>query len=200
MWSALEVGSGADGQLNDVAVDGAIAVAVGSEVAGGNDAAVMLIRRGETWSDLITQVPDSTFHSVTIAGDRIIAVGQKAGAAGAVPFAVVTNANGEGFIHNLPIRGRTGIARSISVIGGDRVVAVGDVDGDSDRDGAIWELLPGDEFGQDKWTTRATPDLQADGYAELWAIDEFDDVVYVFGRTEADDRKPAGAWTLDLGS
>lgn len=198
VWSPLEVGSGADGQLNDVAVDGEIAVAVGSEVAEGNDAAIMLIRRGETWSDLITQVPDSTFHSVTIAGDRIIAVGEKAGATGVVPFAVVTNTTGEGFIHNLPIRGRTGVARSISVVDGDRVVAVGDVAGDSDRDGAIWELLPGDELGQDKWTTRATPDLQADGYVELWAIDEFDNVVYVFGRTEADDRKPAGAWTLDI--
>ncbi len=196
-WSALDVGRGADGVLNDVAVAGEIAVAVGSEMVDGDDAAVMLIRRGDTWSDLITPVPDSTFHSVTIDGDRIIAVGQKGGTSG-VPFAVVTNANGEGFVHNLPIRGATGTARSIAVVDDDRVIAVGDVAGESDRDGAIWELLRGDELGQDKWTTRATPDLQADGFTELWAIDEFDDVVYVFGRTETDDRRPAGAWTLDL--
>lgn len=199
VWTPLDVGSGDDGVLNDVAVDDDLAVAVGSEVVGGKDAAVILIRRGDTWSDLITPVPDSTFHSVTISGDRIIAVGQKSGATDVVPFAVVTNANGEGFIHNLPIRGASGIARSIGVVDGNRVVAVGDVDGETDRDGAIWELLPGDTLGQDQWTTRATPDLQSDGFTELWEIDEFDDVVYIFGRTEADDRHPAGAWTLDLG-
>ena len=198
MWSPLDVGSGEDGVLNDVAVENELAVAVGSEVVGGTDAAVMLIRRGDVWSDLITPVPDSTFHSVTISGDRIIAVGEKVKAAGVVPFAVVTNADGEGFIHNLPIRGATGIARSIGVVDGDRVIAVGDVDGETDRDGAIWELLRGDSLGQDKWTTRATPDLQTEGFAELWAIDEFQGVVYVFGRTEADDRRPAGAWTLTL--
>lgn len=198
LWSPFEVGRGADGVLSDVAVEGEIAAAVGHEMIDGDDAAVILIRRGDTWSDLITPVPDSTFHSVTIAGDRIIAVGEKSLEGNVVPFAVVTNSNGEGFIHNLPIRGTTGIARSIGVVDGDRVIAVGDVEGDSDRDGAVWELLPGDDFGQDKWTTRATPDLQTDGFTELWAIDEFDGVVYVFGRTETDDRRPAGAWTLTL--
>ena len=84
------------------------------------------------------------------------------------------------------------------------MVAVGDVGrrvdpGDSasalDRDGAIWQYLP----DQDVWTTRASPDLLIEGFTELWTIDEWDDTVYIFGRTETDDdRRPAGAWTLTL--
>ena len=59
--------------------------------------------------------------------------------------------------------------------------------------------MAADDLGDDKWTTRATPDLQVDGFTELWAIDEYDDIVYVFGRTEDGDTRPAGAWTLSLG-
>ena len=198
LWSVLEVERRADGVLNDVAVLGDVAVAVGSEVIDGENAAVILIRRGDSWADLIVPEPNATLHSVAIAGDRIIAVGEKAGDTGVVPFAAVTNSDGVGFIHLLPARGNSGIARSVGVVDEGRVVAVGDVARGSDRDGAIWELLADDELVLDTWTTRATPDLQVDGFTELWAIDEFDDVVYVFGRTEANNRQPAGAWTLDL--
>lgn len=199
VWSTIDVGSGSDGVLNDVAVEGGIAVAVGSEVTNGDDAAVIVIRRGDTWSNLINPIPNSTFHGVTIAGDRIIAVGQSDATGEDIPFAVVSTASGEGFVHNLPIRGTTGIARSIGVVDGGRVIIVGDVDGESDRDGAIWELLVGGQLAEDKWTTRATPDLQSAGFTELWALDEYAGTVYVFGRTEADDgTQPAGAWTLDL--
>jgi len=199
-WSTIDVGTGADGVLNDVTVDEDLAVAVGAEESDGAKGAVMLIRRGESWANLITSIPDAELHSVTIAGERIVAVGQKNGSGGPVPFAVVTNDKGEGFVHNLPVRdsNTTGIARSIGVLADGRVVAVGDVDGESDRDGAIWELLPSADLSEDKWTTRATPDLRQDGFVELWAIDEFDDEVYVFGRTEADAARPAGAWTLNL--
>lgn len=198
VWSFVDLGSDADGILNDVAVVGDLAVAVGSEEVGGVDAAVILIRRGDAWSQLISPIPRAEFHAVAIAGDRIVAVGQRDGTTG-TPFAVVTNATGEGFVHNLPIRGSTGVARAIAALSDGRVVAVGDVDGESDRDGAIWELLAADDLGDDKWTTRATPDLQVDGFTELWAIDEYDDIVYVFGRTEDGDTRPAGAWTLSLG-
>jgi serine/threonine protein kinase len=197
-WSAIDVGTGADGVLNDVAVEDELAVAVGSELTNGEDAAVLLIRREDTWSNLITPISNSVFHSVAITGERIIAVGEKNASGGPTPFAVVTDTNGTGFIHNLPIRGTTGIARSIAVVDGGRVVVVGDVLGETDRDGALWELLPAEDLGDDVWTTRATPDLQIDGFTELWAIDEFDDVVYVFGRTEQGNTRPAGAWTLDL--
>jgi hypothetical protein len=197
-WSAIDVGTGADGVLNDVVVEDELAVAVGSEESDGEAAAVLLIRRDNTWSNLITPIPNSVFHSVAIAGERIIAVGQKNASGSATPFAVVTDAEGTGFIHNLPLRGTTGIARSIAVVDDGRVIVVGDVAGETDRDGAIWELLRAEDLGDDVWTTRATPDLQVDGFTELWAIDEFDDVVYVFGRTEQDNTRPAGAWTLDL--
>ena len=89
------------------------------------------------------------------------------------------------------------------------VLAVGDVEraldpgNDAsavDRDGAIWQLLPGDELSDDVWTTRASPDLVLDGFVELWTIDQFGDEVFVFGRTETEDgRQPAGAWQLNLG-
>ena len=199
-WSTIDVGTGADGVLNDVAVDEELAVAVGAEESDGAKGAGMLIRRSDSWANLIMSIPDAEFHGVTIAGERIVAVGQKNGSHGPVPFAVVINDKGEGFVHNLPMRGSntTGIARSIGVLDDGRVVAIGDVDGESDRDGAIWELLPNADLNEDKWTTRATPDLQQDGFVELWAIDEFDDEVYVFGRTEADAVRPAGAWTLNL--
>jgi len=198
-WSTIDVGTGADGVLNDVIVDQDLAVAVGAEESDDSKAAVMLIRRDDIWSNLITSIPDAEFHSVTIADGRIVAVGQKNGSGRPVPFAVVTNDKGEGFVHNLPLSDSetTGIARSIGVLSDGRVIAVGDV-GEFDRDGAIWELLPQADLSEDKWTTRATPDLQEDGFVELWAIDEFDDEVYVFGRTETDDSRPAGAWTLNL--
>jgi serine/threonine protein kinase len=201
-WETLDVDAGTAGALNDLAVSNEFAVAVGREEVDGVDHGVMLIRRDDTWAHLISPWDGAEFHSVTIAGDRIIAVGQLGPDQDAMPFAIVTNPMGdEGWFHLLPVRDdRSGIARSVITLDDGRVIAVGDVVGelDDDRDGAIWELIPADTLESDQWTTRATPDLQTVEFTELWAIDEFADTVYVFGRTEVDGRRPAGAWTLDL--
>jgi len=202
-WTAIPLSSTNPGTINDIAATSELAVAVGTERSGGTDLGVILIRRGDDgWVNLIKPLPDTIFHGVAIAGERIVVVGE----ANDQPVAIVSNETGEPpWLHRLPIRTQTGVARDVAVIS-DRIVAVGDVsdaESSTDRDGAIWELLPDDnpeatDFGGDNWTTRASSDLQTDTFTELWAIAEFDGTTYVFGRTEVDDRRPAGAWTLKL--
>ena len=201
--------------INDIAVDGDIATAVGMETVDGQDVALMKIRQGGDWANLIGPLEDVELWGVTILDERIVAVGvQNPNSTTPRPIAVIADTLGTvPRSHALPIRSgdggvESGIARSVTTLDDGTVLAVGDVnrsldpgndDSDIDQDGAIWELLPGSELGSDVWTTRASPDLVTDGFAELWNIDEFDDTVYIFGRTETEDgRRPAGAWTLDL--
>ncbi|MFT7474357.1 MAG: serine/threonine protein kinase [Verrucomicrobiales bacterium] len=201
-WESFDVDSGAPGVLNDLAVVDDFAVAVGREEVDGIDHGVMLIRRDDAWAHLLRPWDGAEFHSVTIADNRIVAVGQLGSGESETPFAIVTNPLGdEGWFHLLPVSAdRPGIARSVITLEDGRVISVGTVVGEvaDDRDGAIWELISADILESDQWTTRATPDLRTDGFTELWTIDEFNDIVYVFGRTEIGDRRPAGAWTLDL--
>lgn len=205
-WTLLDINSdgdpdrNGDGILNDVFSNGEVAVAVGYDDAAA--VGIIKIRRGDTWEDLISPIPDAALWGVTIAGDRVIAVGAIEDDAGnGTPLAIVTDIDGNGFLHELPVRGTTGLARDVVATASGSVVVVGD---DRDGDlfgGGIWELLPGDTFGEDRWTTRANAALQAvDGFIELWSISEFDGQMFVFGRTEDDSGRPAGAWTLDLSS
>lgn len=205
----LPVSTGNPGAINDIAVNGDIAVAVGTEQIDGIDVGVILVRRGDNWSDLIKPLPDTIFHGVTIAGDRIVAVGETGTDRNSrTPIAIVSNAQGQRpLLHKLPVRLDAGIAqgvaRDVAEVANGRVVIVGDTanpDDSNGRIGAIWELLRADDFTNDKWTTRATADLPTDSFTELRAITEFDDTIYIFGRTEIDDGRPAGAWTLSLDS
>ena len=209
-WTQVDLGSETPGVINDIAVTDDLAVAVGQETNDGINSGIMLIRRGDEWSNLIPPQPNVQFWGVVIDGEQIIAVGeQNTNTSSRNPVAVISDSEGVAAIHTLPIRDgdggvETGIARALAVLSDGSVVAVGDVGrrvdpGDSasalDRDGAIWQYLP----DQDVWTTRASPDLLIEGFTELWTIDEWDDTVYIFGRTETDDdRRPAGAWTLTL--
>ncbi len=214
-WSLIDLGTDVAGVVNDIDVDGDLAVAVGSQTIDGEDTALMKVRVAGNWQDLIGPLLHAQLWAVTIAGDRIIAVGaQDTNTANPTPVAVIADIAGSiPRSHSLPIRSgdggvETGIARAVTTLADGTVVAVGDVDralepgnadSDIDRDGAVWELLPGDDLGQDLWTTRASSDLLADGFTELWAIDQWNGSTYVFGRTETDDgRQPAGAWVLDL--
>ena len=83
-----------------------------------------------------------------------------------------------------------------------RVVAVGDESDGSIRRGAIWELLTADDLIEDRWTTRLSTELQnfSAEFIELWSLSEFEDQLFVFGRTENDGSRPAAAWTVDLSS
>jgi len=203
-WTTIDFGA-ADGVLNDVATSESLAVAVGQDPRGG----IIAIRRDSGWSDLISPIPGAGFWSVTIAGDRIIAVGQ---AADDTPFAIISTPGGEGSVHRLPIRGDVGVARDVITRSNGDVVVIGDSDWTSapedenaasfDRDGAVWQLIPGADdapnFNDDRWTTQASGDLRQPGFIEFWTISEYEDRLYVFGRTEDDTDQPAGAWTLDL--
>jgi len=199
IWTVLDIGATDAGEISDVAVDGDLAVAVGTEEVNNNDSAIIKIRRGNAWQNLIAPIESAEFTAVTIAGDRIVAVGARDMAGQRTPFAVVATTTGEGFVHNLPLRGSTGIARDVTTTLNGTIVAIGDdLVGDS-AGGGIWEHLPGEELGGDRWTTRASTELTAiDGFIELWSIEEFDEQLFVFGRTEIDGDQPAGAWTLDL--
>ena len=200
-WTVLDIASSGAGTLHDVAIDGDLAAAVGVENIDGTDRAILKVRRDGQWQDLLAPLSDATLLGVTISGDRIVAVGMQDDDAGTPrPIALVADPDGIGSLHNLPIRGSSGLVRDVVTRADGTVVAVGD-----DLDGAtpgagIWELIPGDELPDDRWTTRASGDLaNIDGFVELWTISEFDDQLFVFGRTESDDQRPAGAWLLNLG-
>lgn len=205
-WTLLDINSDGDpdrtgdGILNDVFSNGDVAVAVGYDDAAA--VGVIKIRRGSTWEDLIAPIPNAELESVTIIGERVIAVGAVGDETDSqTPLAIVADIDGNGFLHELPLRGTSGLARDVETTASGSVIVVGD---DRDGDvfgGGIWGLLPGDTFGEDRWTTRANGALQAiDGFIELWSVSEFDGQLFVFGRTEDDGRRPAGAWTLDLSS
>jgi len=202
----VDIGGDFPGVINDIVVDGDIAIAVGTQTIDDRDSGLILIRREDTWSPLIGTLPDVQFWGVTISDDQIIVVGEQGTNADETPIAIVANRAGEGLTHALPIRGAdrdgddvSGIARAVTVLSDGTILAIGDVgrgtDPENDRGGTIWQYLP----EREAWTTRASGDLLDAGFAELWTIEEFDDEVYIFGRTETDDgRRPAGAWTLDL--
>ena len=208
-WTQIDLGTDAPGVISDIAVEGDIAVAVGSETVDGGEVGTVRIRRGDTWADLIAPQTNTRFWAVAINGDEIIAVGEQNVDTIPTPIAVISDPTGVGLIHPLPLRTDdgvdTGLVRDVAVLDDGTVIAVGNADrrldpndGESptDRDGTIWQFLPDDGT----WTTRASADLVVDGFTELWAIDEFDGTTYVFGRTETEDgRQPAGAWTLELG-
>ena len=139
--------------------------------------AIVKVRRGNVWQDLIAPIPDARFWGVTIEGDRVIAVGEVGSdAAQRTPLAIVANTTGEGFVHDLPIRGTAGIARDVMTTSDGRVVAVGDESDGSIRRGAIWELLTADDLIEDRWTTRLSTELQnfSAEFIELWSLSEFE--------------------------
>ncbi len=203
-WTRANLGGDVPGVINDIAVGDDFAVAVGETEVDGNNTSLVLIRRDGQWSPLISQLADVSFWGVAISGDQIIIVGEENTDADATPIAVVTDSDGVGLSHSLPIRDEanggddvSGIARAARVLNDGSIIAIGDVgrgaDPDNDRGGAIWQYLPDEEA----WSTRASTDLLADGFAELWTINEYQDQVYIFGRTETDDgRRTAGAWTF----
>ena len=194
-WTVLDIGSSGAGTLHDVVIDGDVGAAVGVETIDGTDSAIFKIRRDGQWQDLLAPIADAELLGVTISGERIVAVGVQ----GDAPIAIVADPDGIGSLHNLPLRGSAGLARDVVTRADGAVIAVGDdLDGDT-TGGGIWELLPGDELPDDRWSTRASGDLSnIDGFVELWSISEFDDQLFVFGRTEADDQRPAGAWQLNI--
>ncbi len=203
-WTSIPVGSGNEGSINAIAVNDEIGVAVGWEMIDGVEMGVFLIRRDNgDWPNLIRPFPNTRFHGVAIAGDRIIAVGES-GTNTRTPVAIVASSDGTGWFHQLPIRAVEGVARDVAEVQGDRVLIVGDStdpDNAGSRTGAIWELLARDEVSEDQWTTRASTDIPDDVFTELRAISEFEDTIYIFGRTELENgRRPAGAWTLTLDS
>ena len=214
-WTVMDLNADSPGVINDIAANDEFAVAVGTETVNGQDMAMILIRRDDSWSDLLGALPNTELWSVTISGERIIAVGNTdSNTTNPRPIAIVADSAGSvPLSHALPIRSgaggvETGIARSVITLADGGVIAVGDVgrslepgkpDAEVDRDGAIWQLLPGEEMSEDVWTTRASPDLIEEGFVELWTIAEHDNSIYVFGRGETDDgRRPAAGWTLDL--
>ncbi len=199
-WNTVNVGSGTPGIINDIATTQDIAAAVGKETTGTREDGIILVRRtGEGWNNLIVPIPNAEFFGVIISGERIIAVGVEGGPNSKRPFAVVSDAAGNGQFHRLPtVDNAVGIAHDVDVVADGRVVAIGDIAVGDSRRGAIWELLPAAELADDRWTTRATPELAATGYTELWNINEYRDAIYLFGRTETEDRRPAGAWQLRL--
>lgn len=200
-WTVLDIASSGAGTLHDVAIDGDLAAAVGVENIDGTDRAILKVRRDGQWQDLLAPLSDATLLGVTISGDRIVAVGMQDDDAGTPrPIAVIADPDGIGSLHNLPIRGSSGLVRDVVTRADGTVVAVGDDLDDATPGAGIWELIPGDELPDDRWTTRASGDLaNIDGFVELWSISEFDDQLFVFGRTESDDQRPAGAWLLNLG-
>ena len=205
-WTRADLGGDVPGVINDIAVGEEFAVGVGRSSIDGEDASLVLIRRDAGWAPLISPLANVEFWGVTIVDDQIFIVGEENtnAADGSTPIAVVANSTGEGLSYRLPIRDEalggtdvTGIARAIDVLDDGTVLAIGDVgrgeDPEDDRGGAIWEYLPEDE----SWTTRASTDLLANGFAELWTLDQYQGQTYIFGRTETEDgRRIAGAWTL----
>jgi len=200
-WSTVDLGSDASGIINDIATSQDVALAVGKERSGTRDDAVLFVRRGNGgWSSLIQPIPNAEFFGAAISGDRLIAVGEEGGPNSRRPFAIVSDLDGNAQFHRLPTReDASGVARDVAVLANGRVIAVGDiaVDGGSRR-GSVWELLEQEELADDRWTTRASSELNTDTYTELWNINEFDDTVYLFGRTENAERRPAGGWILTL--
>ena len=201
IWSTVDLGSDASGIINDIATSQDVALAVGKERSGTRDDAVLFVRRGNGgWSSLIQPIPNAEFFGAAISGDRLIAVGEEGGPNSKRPFAIVSDLDGNAQFHRLPTRDdASGVARDVAVLASGRVIAVGDiaVDGGSRR-GSVWELGEREELADDRWTTRASSELNTDTYTELWNINEFDDTVYLFGRTENAERRPAGGWVLTL--
>ena len=204
VWTQIDVGGRNAGSINAIDVDGETAIAVGTERNdSGQDLGLILIRRevDGAWSNLIRPFDNTIFHGAVIAGDRIIAVGES-GDNARTPIAIVSSIDGQGWFHQLPISEENGLARSVTELENGRVIAVGDMedaDDPTNRRGAIWELLANSgDLANDNWTTRVSSDLPRDQYTELRTIDEWNNTVYIFGRTEADGRRPAGAWTLNL--
>ena len=199
-WVVLDIGTSGGGTLHDVAIDGDLAAAVGVENIDGVDSAIIKIRRSGEWQNLLAPIAGAELWGVTISGNRIVAVGTQDDSGSTTPIAIVADPDGIGSLHTLPLRGSTGIARDVLTRGDGTVIAVGNDDDAGISGGGIWELLPGDELPEDRWTTRASGDLASiDGFRELWSISEFDDQLFVFGRSEADGQRPAGAWMLNLG-
>lgn len=188
------IGGGGAGLLRDVDVDGSIAVAVGRDGTASAPRGMILIRNGDVWAPLIGPIDDTVFWGVTITPNRIVAVGSRAGA----PMAVVVDRQGAGVSFDLPtIDGVDGVAHGVTTFG-NRVFAVGSVDGDGEDDGAIWELLPGDDLDDDTWTTRLATDLQRDGDQEFWGAAPLDDALWIVGaESDEDGERPAAMWRFD---
>jgi hypothetical protein len=70
-------------------------------------------------------------------------------------------------------------------------------------DGALWQLVPGDEPGDDRWKTRDTDELGGEpGFQEFWSVVEFEGNVFALGRADADDsgngQTVAAAWQVTV--
>ncbi|MGI9605260.1 MAG: protein kinase domain-containing protein [Acidimicrobiales bacterium] len=206
-WTPIAVGAGGRGVLTDVALGDGVAIAVGHERIDGDDRGVIMIRRDDVWVPLLEPIGNSKLEGVAIGPDRVIAVGTRVADGRSSPIAVVTDFAGTGFVHTLPVGDASGRAHGVAVLDDGSIVAVGDVgevEGDAvfaDRltDGALWQLLPGDELADDRWATRETTLLRVDGYEEFWSLIEHDGTAYALGRAGAagEDLAPAAVWTLD---
>jgi serine/threonine protein kinase len=209
VWAAVPLSGQNPGRLTDVAVAGDFATAVGWEDVDGTRQSVVLLRSEGSWSRLLAPIDDVELQAVDLVGDRLVAVGTRTTAGAMIPVALVADVNGNGFLHDLPAG--TGDARAHDVVATRAgVFAVGmtaEVAGTAALDqglvdGAIWQLIPGDEPEDDSWTTRDSDQLRAEGLQEFWAVVEYDGAVFALGRATHDDgREIAAGWTVtvDLG-
>ncbi len=198
-WAVVDgIGGGSAGIINDIAIDGTITVAVGREGSATNPSSLMLVRTEDTWSPLIGPLEGFELWGVTITPDRIVATGTATGA----PVAVVVDREGQGRWHELPrIDNVDGTGRDVAIVG-DRVFAVGTLAGTNDQDpseqnGAIWELLTGNDLADDVWTTRHAGVTVQDEVQEYWAAAAHDGELWIVGAATAEDTRPAAIWRVD---
>lgn len=204
VWSAVPTGLEQLGRLTDVAVEGDVAVASGHIRTGTTTNGVLLIRRRDSWSSLIAPVADTELTSVDVAADRVVAVGTRIRDDVSEPIAVVSDLEGTGFVHRLPLDEVSGRAADVATtsVGTYAVGSAGETAGDeafdSGRsDGVIWRLVPGDEMSTDRWQHLAVEETRATGFQEFWTVVEFDGAIVVLGRAEDETgRRPASGWIL----
>lgn len=207
LFTEVPIGSDVRGTMTDVAVAGDFATAVGYESEDGESTGIILIRRDDVWQPLLEPIAGAELNAVDFFGDRIVAVGTRIIDGVSVPIAVVSDIEGAGWIHNLPVDDVSGKANDVvsSDAGVFAVGTTGERNGESamrtgETDGALWTLLPHEsDTAQDRWITRDTDELSVEGRQEFWTVVEFDGRVFALGRADnADGGSTAATWTVTV--
>ncbi|RZV46023.1 MAG: serine/threonine protein kinase [Acidimicrobiales bacterium] len=207
IFTEVPIGGDVRGTMTDVAVAGDFATAVGYETEDGESTGIILIRRDNVWQPLLEPIAGAELNAVDFFGNRIVAVGTRAVEGVSVPIAVVSDIDGAGWIHNLPVGDVSG--RAIDVVSSDAGVfavgVTGERSGESafstgETDGALWTLLPDEsDTAKDRWITRDTDELSVEGRQEFWTVVEFDGRVFAMGRADnADGGSSAATWTVTV--